>query len=363
MFTGPGGRRSYEVADPSRQFRGGYGVVFHAEVVDDHLGAHRRGHKVSLKQLSGVDDDRWEKLVSRSPELARIAHPGLAAHLEVFHGQPLAPKYLDPAEQTLRWTVNAWVDGQVLAETDLHMPARAVFELFAGAAAAIDVLHGAGVAHRDLHPRNLIVTGDGRLVVIDFDTAFTARSRTTTRIFAGTQFTAEMPEPARADPYLADNVAFARCVVHALADDGDGVLDEGTALELALRRTQPQVADPNPFGRPAASWARWHHKGMRSLDPRPSGSGNPIAGVGCHGGPPPPGRSSAAPPLQGDRRLRLRCCTRDRRCRHGERAGQPARTAIAGRGGGGNQGHWRDRRCTACSLGDRRPRRSAGFDI
>ncbi|HEV2068193.1 MAG TPA: hypothetical protein VGR26_00195, partial [Acidimicrobiales bacterium] len=124
--TGPEGRRSYEVEDPSVQFRGGYGVVFQANLVDDHLGEDRRGLRVSLKMLSGADDHRWSRLVSRSPELARLSHPNLAAHLEVFEGHPLARAVLGPEEPTHHWTVNEWVPGQPLADADMDMSVDAV---------------------------------------------------------------------------------------------------------------------------------------------------------------------------------------------------------------------------------------------
>lgn len=245
--TGPDGRRCYEVADPSVHFRGGYGMVFQATLVDDHLGEERHGLRVSLKLFSGADGERWAKLVSRSPQLARLSHPNLAAHLEAFDGHPLARTVLGPDEPTHHWTANEWVPGQPLADSDMNLPVNDILALFSGPAEAVDFLHAAGVAHRDLHPRNLILTDDRRLVVIDYDTALTAASTTTTRTLAGTQFTADLPEGARVDPFLADVVAFSRCLVHTLAGDGDGALDEGQALNKAIVRIKPLLADPDRF--------------------------------------------------------------------------------------------------------------------
>jgi WD40 repeat protein len=245
--TGPDGRRSYEVSDPSVQFRGGYGVVFQATLVDDHLGEQRRGLLVSLKLLSGADDHRWGRLVSRSPELAKVSHPNLAAHLEVFDGHPLARAVLGADEPTLHWEVNEWVPGQPLADADLDMPPNDILRLFAGPAEAVDILHNADVAHRDLHPRNLILADDGRLVVIDYDTALTGASTTTTRTVAGTQFTADLPAGVQANPVLADIVAFARCLVHTLAGDSDGALDHDDALEKAIAHAKPHLTDPDRF--------------------------------------------------------------------------------------------------------------------
>jgi len=245
--TGPDGRRSYEVADPSAQLRGGFGVVFQATLVDDHLGGERRGLRVSLKLLSGADDERWAKLTSRSPQLAGLAHPNLARHLEVFDGHPLARVVLGPDEPTHRWTANQWVPGRPLADAELNLPVTDVLALFCGPAEALDFLHAAGVAHRDLHPRNLILTNDGRLVVIDYDMVLTEASTTTTRAVAGTQFTGDLPAAARDDPFLVDVVAFSRCLVHVLAGDSDGALELEEALERATRETSRALADPERY--------------------------------------------------------------------------------------------------------------------
>lgn len=143
--------------------------------------------------------------------------------------------------------MNEWVPGQPLADADLEIPVDDILALFTGAADAVDFLHSAGVAHRDVHPRNLIVADDGRLVVIDFDMALTAVGATITRAVVGTQFTADLPDAASADPILADVVAFARCLVHSLAGDGDGALDHDHAVEKAVVGIKPHLADPDRF--------------------------------------------------------------------------------------------------------------------
>ncbi|HEV2071043.1 MAG TPA: WD40 repeat domain-containing protein, partial [Acidimicrobiales bacterium] len=92
-----------------------------------------------------------------------------------------------------------------------------------------------------------ILTDDGRLLVIDYDTALTEASTTTTRTVVGTQFTADLPDVARDDPFLADVIAFARCLAHTLAGDGDGLLDQDQTCKKAMARIKRQLADTDRF--------------------------------------------------------------------------------------------------------------------
>ncbi len=67
------------------------------------------------------------------------------------------------------------VEGALDLEAVLHArraPCRAhVRELLERAGGAVRRLHDAGVPHPDLHPKNLLVTPDGRVLVLDLDRA------------------------------------------------------------------------------------------------------------------------------------------------------------------------------------------------
>lgn len=70
------------------------------------------------------------------------------------------------------------VEGAKDLEALLHgerPPCRATLrDLLGQAGAAVRRLHDAGVPHPDLHPKNLLVTPDGRVLVLDLDRAFPA---------------------------------------------------------------------------------------------------------------------------------------------------------------------------------------------
>ncbi len=77
---------------------------------------------------------------------------------------------------------------------------RRVAELFAAVADALQVAHEAGVVHRDVKPRNILIAGDGRPRVADFGLAKIAaeESLTETGQIAGT-YCYMSPEQAQAE--------------------------------------------------------------------------------------------------------------------------------------------------------------------
>ena len=53
------------------------------------------------------------------------------------------------------------------------LPADEVMDLVAQTASALEAAHAAGIVHRDLKPSNILVTDEGRAVLVDFGIART----------------------------------------------------------------------------------------------------------------------------------------------------------------------------------------------
>src|ERR1700722_5081682 len=162
MWTGPPcDERAYRIDDPRRYRRGGLGVVFEAVICSEAHGATLMGAPVGLKQLTGIDDERWQKLQERSARLAQVEHPGLSRHLGVFVGpRPWRDgREPDDDDDPQRYIVHLWVDGRPLADA-LHADPRTIVGWLRQVADGLDHLHthrSGPFAHRDLHPPNIIV--------------------------------------------------------------------------------------------------------------------------------------------------------------------------------------------------------------
>ena len=132
--------------------RGGMGAVYEALHV-------RRGDRVALKTLPAVDGARLHRFKREFRSLADVNHPNLiglgtleadGCHwfftMDLIEGTDFL-SYVRP--------------GDVLDEAHLR---SALSQLVA----AVMALHGQHIFHRDLKPSNVMVTRDGRVVVLDF---------------------------------------------------------------------------------------------------------------------------------------------------------------------------------------------------
>lgn len=94
----------------------------------------------------------WPETAPALAPLAAFAHPGLAPLLAA------GP----------HWRVFAWIDGETLAthlRRAMPLDGLAVMTALEDAVAA---LHGAGLAHGDLTPANVVIAADGHPVLIDW---------------------------------------------------------------------------------------------------------------------------------------------------------------------------------------------------
>jgi non-specific serine/threonine protein kinase len=138
--------------------RGGMGVVYLAR--DPRLE-----RRVALKTLTedlALDPTRLEQVRREAKLLASLNHPNIA----VIHG-------MEEDERGSRFLVLEWVNGITLAERmqSNRLSLDEAMRVVAQIAEALGAAHQAGVVHRDLKPRNVMVLDELRVKVLDFGLA------------------------------------------------------------------------------------------------------------------------------------------------------------------------------------------------
>jgi non-specific serine/threonine protein kinase/serine/threonine-protein kinase len=137
--------------------RGGMASVYRATRAD---GSYEQ--VVALKLLDSPDPELARRFANERALLAALDHPHIARLLD---GGSTVDGRL--------WFAMAWIEGRDLdahlAEIQPTLPAR--LDLFEQIAAAVAHAHRQLVVHRDLKPRNVRVTPEGRAVLLDFGIA------------------------------------------------------------------------------------------------------------------------------------------------------------------------------------------------
>ncbi|MFC4907728.1 WD40 repeat domain-containing serine/threonine protein kinase [Actinomadura gamaensis] len=210
--------------------RGGMGRVLLCSGPDGRLVAVKLVHARLLGAPGYRDRFRAEVAATRAVSGAYTA--------PVIGADPDAP---------MPWLASVYVPAPSLGEAVSAtgpLPEAAVRRLAAGLAAALRDIHRAGLAHRDLTPRNVLLAADGPKV-IDFGIASAGGSSaeaTGTPAFMA-------PEQAEGGPPTAAGDVFALGSVLVLACTGHGPFDGPGAMQTLYNVVH---AEPRLDGVPAA---------------------------------------------------------------------------------------------------------------
>lgn len=155
--------------------QGGFGITYLATQVN--LGSRvcikelylsgmcTRGTNYSVQSQNMRDlgfDDFKTRFMNEARELARFNHPNIVRVTDVFEENNTAYYVMDYVEgETLK---------QMVARKGSLNPQEAK-PLIAQLLDAVQAVHDSGMLHRDLKPDNILVTPQGRLVLIDFGSA------------------------------------------------------------------------------------------------------------------------------------------------------------------------------------------------
>ena len=149
---------------PSNRFRkieeigkGGMGVVWRAIQMST-------GREVALKELparfleSAAARSRFEEEIHwasrlQHPNIARVYDSGLLEGSYFYAMELIQGEHLDECAKRNRWTL------------------RQMLEMMGVIAKAVEYAHERGILHRDLKPSNILVTPDGKPIIVDFGLA------------------------------------------------------------------------------------------------------------------------------------------------------------------------------------------------
>ncbi|RMH19356.1 MAG: hypothetical protein D6696_10815 [Acidobacteria bacterium] len=152
---------------------GGMGVVYRA--YDTRL--ERTVAIKVLPALMGIDPDRRARFFREARAAAKLNHPAIATVHEIGEAR-LEPIDADEDEgvsgaRDSLYIAMEHVDGEDLQDrlAGGPLPLQDALSYAVQIAEALEVAHGAGVIHRDLKPRNIRLTPEGRIKILDFGLA------------------------------------------------------------------------------------------------------------------------------------------------------------------------------------------------
>src|SRR5271166_6622131 len=179
-----------------------------------------------------------DKFLAEGQRLAQFQHPSIVKVFSLFE------------ENNTAYMVMEFLRGKTLlaiVEEDGRLQERDAVAYIVQIAEALDVIHGSKLLHRDIKPENIIITEEGRVVLVDFGTAraFAAGKtrRMTTTLTPGYAPLEQYGQRARFGVFT-DIYALGATLYHLLTEEMPiHATDRATGVELpALKAINPKVS-------------------------------------------------------------------------------------------------------------------------
>ncbi len=220
--------------------RGGMGIVYEAEAITG-------GPRVALKTLHRGSSAALARFKSEFRVLADLAHPTLVrlGELVTTASEPFFTMEIVrglPIDQHVRSTFESNASAPFLPFNELRLR-----EAFGQLAEGLAALHTAGCLHRDLKPSNVLVTHEGRVVVLDLGLAVQTddeqRYRNSRHELAGTVYFMA-PEQAEGGRLTAATDWYAVGVMLYEALTGERVFRSKSFADLLQEKLTGQRPEP-----------------------------------------------------------------------------------------------------------------------
>jgi hypothetical protein len=211
-----------------------------------------RGHTVALKVLHGVAGRERARLKAEFRALASLSHP----HLVTLHELVINEQASFISMELVRG-LDLLTFHRSRCDAAGHVDVVRLGETAGQLALALEHLHRAGQLHRDVKPSSVLVTEQGRVVLLDLGPVWPLADPERARAVApagARGYVAPEQQQGRALTPAADWYAFGRTLQHTITADLPA--SEPCSIEervpAALRELISRLLEPSPEARPGA---------------------------------------------------------------------------------------------------------------